>query len=639
MKITLKELIIKNFKGIKDLTVKFIGNETTISGANGKCKTSIYDAFTWLLFGKDSIDRKDFDIKNTDFPELNRQDHEVEGLFIIEDEEGSIERRFKRVYREKHVKKHGNTFTEFAGHETDYFVNDAPVKLKEYEQKVSDTISEDLAKLITNPLYFNNNLTWQQRREILSKMSDISTDAEIASGNKAYTSLLASLTDKTMKQYKDEIAAKKKKLKEELDAIPTRIDEVNKSKPEIEDYEALSSTLYNAAGNLQNIEEQISNSSAAVQGEMDRIAKLQAERFAKESKLREMRNAWETEKADFGRKKLFAVKSRINDVETKTAELAGIAVKITSINDKISTLQKTNESLREQFVKISEETPVFTETDMSCPACNQAYPSDKVEELRQQAEAKYNNAKLQRLEEIRRQGRENNVQIDTLRSDHDFSIKKEQSLREEITSLNVKEDEEAAPQQPKEIEALRVELDGIVIPDAPVVDTAALKEQKESMLLEIDTLKKRLATQDQITAARKRVEELEARERDLAQQIASFDKIENTIQEFTKVKIAAIEKSVNSLFKMVRFKMYDTQINGGEVEACYAVVGNTPVNSQSHAEQVNAGLDIINSLCNYYNLYAPIFIDNRESVNTIPELKSQVINLVVTPPGTPLTIS
>ena len=60
--IKLKKLILENFKGIKELKIDF-SNVTNIFGDNGVGKTTIFDAFTWLMFGKDSTDKKDFSIQ------------------------------------------------------------------------------------------------------------------------------------------------------------------------------------------------------------------------------------------------------------------------------------------------------------------------------------------------------------------------------------------------------------------------------------------------------------------------------------------------------------------------------------------------------------------------------------------------
>ena len=53
MKITIKSIHIENFKGINMLDVNF-SVKTKISGQNAVGKTTIFDAFTWLLFNKNS---------------------------------------------------------------------------------------------------------------------------------------------------------------------------------------------------------------------------------------------------------------------------------------------------------------------------------------------------------------------------------------------------------------------------------------------------------------------------------------------------------------------------------------------------------------------------------------------------------
>lgn len=53
MRMTIERMHIQNFKGIRDLEIDF-GAVTRISGMNGTGKTTIPDAFSWVLFNKDS---------------------------------------------------------------------------------------------------------------------------------------------------------------------------------------------------------------------------------------------------------------------------------------------------------------------------------------------------------------------------------------------------------------------------------------------------------------------------------------------------------------------------------------------------------------------------------------------------------
>jgi len=115
----LLKLKLKNFKGIKNLDLKANGHDLNIYGDNATGKTTILDAFMWLLFDKDSQNRSDFAIKTLtkDGEPIHHLDHEVEGTFEIDGE--TIE--FKKVYREKWTKKRGSAVEEFSGHEVDHF--------------------------------------------------------------------------------------------------------------------------------------------------------------------------------------------------------------------------------------------------------------------------------------------------------------------------------------------------------------------------------------------------------------------------------------------------------------------------------------------------------------------------------------
>ena len=66
MDIRLKSLTLLNFKGVRNQHIEFDATETTLLGENGTGKTTVFDAFWWLFFGKDSTGRKDFEIKTLD---------------------------------------------------------------------------------------------------------------------------------------------------------------------------------------------------------------------------------------------------------------------------------------------------------------------------------------------------------------------------------------------------------------------------------------------------------------------------------------------------------------------------------------------------------------------------------------------
>ena len=169
MEIKIYNLKLKNFKGIKDLEIVFDGKDTNIYGRNATGKTTIFDAFKWLFFDKDSNDRKDFNIKTLDEKNnpIHYLEHEVEATLIIDGQDMN----FKKMLKEKWIKKRGQEQQEFSGHETNYWIDEVPIKKKDYEEKINSIIPESLFKLITDPLFFNNQMSWKERRELLINIS------------------------------------------------------------------------------------------------------------------------------------------------------------------------------------------------------------------------------------------------------------------------------------------------------------------------------------------------------------------------------------------------------------------------------------------------------------------------------------
>ena len=101
------------------------------------------------------------------------------------------------------------------------------------------------------------------------------------------------------------------------------------------------------------------------------------------------------------------------------------------------------------------------------------------------------------------------------------------------------------------------------------------------------------------------------------------------IEQFTMLKVNAIEEKVNKLFPSVKFKLFETQINGGIKETCQTLINGVPFSAANNAAQIQSGMEIIDVLSNHYGKVLPIWIDNAESVTTFPAVKSQLIKLYV----------
>ena len=228
-----------NFKGEKERTTVFNDGQTFIYGANGTGKSRHYDAFLWLLFGKDAQDRQDYEIKTVVNGEpFHKVDSSVRGEFTVDGEKLTM----KRTLVEDWVKPRGQSEQVFKGNHTDYEWNGVPVSATEYKQKVRDIIDDSAFKMLSNPEYFAS-LPWQNQREILFSMADVPDDVEVARSEKSLSSLIGKITGKSVQDYRNELLANKKRLNQELSGIQPRIDQTVKMIPEADDFSAIENRM------------------------------------------------------------------------------------------------------------------------------------------------------------------------------------------------------------------------------------------------------------------------------------------------------------------------------------------------------------------------------------------------------------
>lgn len=666
--VQLKRLSLLNFKGIRNLSIDF-DNNTNIFGDNGTGKTTIFDSILWLLFGKDSTDRKDFELKTLDSENnvIPKIDHEVEGDFLVNSEPV----RLKRVFREKWVKTKGALESEFSGNETLYYWNDVPMSQKQYNEKVGEIIDEKVFKLITSPTAFNA-LKWQDRRDVLVKIAGEVSDADLAAGNEEYIALVGQLTNKSLEEYKKQIAATIKKAKDDIKMIPTRIDEVERSKPDSVNAEEINAEIKAKESQIENIENQLLDKSKAFDEVINQRNANQDEIFKISRKVNlivfEIAERAKNE-ANSGDSKADQILKQIND--KKTNELQPAEQKIVrlksekvTLENNISNYEKSIKEKRELWEVENAKNFIFSEDNAVCPCCERALDASTIENQKAELQTKFNANKKSILDGINADGKaisekknnaiaelsEVNLRIESGESfissvkesitvlESDFESAKTNSetkvsvedLIEKYTAENTE-----LPDLKSQIATLEAKV--FELPDANANND--LRTQKQTINSEIQVLRDSLKANDQIKAADVRIAELQKEESMLAQSIADVEKTQFVIENFIKLKIDTIEDRINEKFSFVKFRLFKTQINGGVEECCDALINGVPFSDANTASKINAGIDIINSLCEFYNVSAPIIIDNRESIVKLIESPSQIINLFVSPEDKKLRIA
>ena len=656
-RITLLSMDIQNFKGCTGRTIDF-ADKTKICGANATGKTTIFDAFTFLLFNRDSLGSADFDIRplDADGKMIDNIEISVKARISVDDEEFEL----KKVQKQKWVKKRGTDTREFQGNVNEFEINGYPKSQKEFKEFISEIVDEDVFNLITNPTAFNA-LAWKKQREILMKFVESFSDVQIAEsfGDK-YTKLIPELkmasTDDILKKY----TKTKNVLNKEMVEIPARIDEVSKQLV-IADVGALEVEKAAKEVALQKVEEEISGSD----GKREEINAKRGEVLNLKFKLSEIQN---TE----NQKLLYSSRDIRNELSDKEITLNKIKREIANKADEIQEAHRKYELQEREKNRLLVEwksekakaypalTPLEPLTDDSfiCPTCGQALPEEVKQkriadyEARKTAyESKYAKDKAE-FEETRAK---NLKQIETdgksAAESRDKFKALEDSLRKEVDVLNIK-----LAESQKNYDIVKKAVDGIpkvadVSKNAEYLATtekiSALEKEIEEMSKDTSSMElkaKRDILKDEIseitvkiaaadnTKVKERIAELEAEQKEVGQKIANQEMMIDLTENFIRTKMNMISEKINGMFKIVSFKMFAEQINGGLKETCECTVNGVPLSSLNNGHRIVAGLDIIHSLSKLYGVSCPIFVDNAESINdfNVPEMDAQMIYLTVT---------
>jgi chromosome segregation ATPase len=658
-KVTVKQMTLVNFKGIKSLTVDF-GQVTEISGANATGKSTIADAFNWVLFGKDTAGNSDskFGIKTVDASGkiIEKIDHEVTAILEVKGE--SIELR--RVLSENWVTARGKAEPELKGNSTAYFYNGVPLKESEYKAKIGAIIDEDLFRMLTNPLHFPR-LDWQVQREMLLRIAGGITLEEIAKDREEFSVLLSQLSGKSLQEYKTEISARKKKIKEALDLIPARIDEVRRATPESPDYAMLNRQRLEFEGGIAGIDKAIQSAAEATRQEYEAQNKLQSEINTQKGIQQEVlfkaqqkavKTAYEKNavrndaeaKRDALQKELGNLTaSAKKDIELLQSDYQKNILQTGEYNRKVQTLRNQWEAENEKE---------YSDSD-NCPTCGQLLPEDK----RKGKRILFDEAKAKELKRITDEGIELNNKIHAFEKDNE-RIKEDlgeerakvEKCQSEI-SVEIQTMEKVLNDNPPV--PVDTEVKGENLPDWNAAESrikelsealnnrraainsngnSDLTAKKRELQAQLDDIKKQLALKDVIEANEKRKSELLKEEKELAQQKADLEKQEFTADALVKKQMNEVERRVNMKFSLVKFKMFSQQLNGGEKPDCILVSAETGAKfmDTNNADKINIGLDIINTLCEFNGVCAPIFVDNAEGINQLLPVNSQLVKLIVT---------
>jgi len=628
------KLVMKNFKGLSDFIIEPRGETVELFGDNGTGKTTIADAFFWLLFGKDSLNSAQFEIKplGADGKPKTNIDVSVEGVFQFDGKQITL----KKVYYEKYTKKRGSASKEFTGHTTDYFIDGVPTKKKEFDDTVKTIAEEQTFRLLTNPRYFNEVMTWQKRRALLLEICGNITDADVIDANEDLADLAGVLNGRNIDDHKKIIKARKTKINEELKALPIRIDEANNSFVKARGEKTVKSALAGINERLKEKNAELINleNGGGIASREKELAEIDAKRIRIESEIsRENRKA----KDDHDD----AVEECRRAVDALDRVLEGEKGKLNRIEKEIAALEKQIADKRDEFFKVDAETFDTDEIVTICPTCGQDIPENQIEEARKNARAAFNQQQADRKRNINNAGKAVSSELKASRLDREKALAGIESTEKALAKAkaNLKKAEEEPikqaefPPAHKEMAdrtiTLQTEIDGIK--DGNSVAVESLKAE----IGEIESQKAKLDTEilqiEENSKIDERIKKYMADEKRLA---AEYERLEcelNLCEDFIRAKVSMLETSINEKFDLARFKLFDEQINGGLAECCEVTVDGVPYGSLNNAMRINVGLSICEVVAAHHGRDFPIFVDNAEAVTDLYQTSAQQIRLFVSP--------
>lgn len=667
MKLKIRSLHMENFKGIKSLDVNF-SNKTSIKGQNAAGKTTIFDAFTWLLFNKNSAGEEKFNVRPLD-KDGNRIDNVEIKVVAVLDVDGK-EMELSKIQKQNWVKKRGTDTVTLQGNVNSFEIDGYPKSEADFKAYVSGLAqSEDMFKMLTNPQYFSS-LKWKDQRDILMRLATDVSDVELAQTDAKYAPLLGELekapsTDDIRAKFSKALSGWKKKQAE----IPVRIDEAEKSKVDVDvaEQELAKVDLVrriaecgkkmenagSALGDLRSKEMQLQFDMSGMEQTMNR--ELSNKRSIMDAELRDCKNELEH----------FAVTISLKEKQIFDNEK--------TITDADAERKKLGEQYNSEKAKAFDETPylfdeskwIFDESTTVCSLCGQKLPADKIEQLKTdfeerktkaKADAKrklndsksdfitqkesnleeikaYGFAKKNLIEELTKKNADLNTEIDALKKQEQDAIAKKEELSKQLSEIpseaDYSQNEEYAELKARHDEVL-AEIENLKAngEDAAVETLKSEKEELQARLYEVNSTIAKASMNVEID---ERIGQLQEEQKEIGQKVADQEQILYLLEEFIRFKLDKVSESINSHFKTVNFKLFEMQLNGGMKDCCECTVNGVPYSTLNSGHRIVAGLDIIRSLSELYGVSVPIFVDNAESLNefNVPDMDAQLILLSV----------
>lgn len=601
---------------------------TCIEGRNKSGKSTIFNAWLWLMLGVDEQGRANYKIFNdkTEATPENSAPAVVECSLSID----GLEYVFKKEARIGWVRRRGKSEYERAGTDSyKYYMDGIEVNASDYKDKVETLLapSEQL-KIMLNLRYFQT-LDWKEIRKMLEPMAGAISFADFHGD---YGIIEQDLEKYNIEELKKVYSSKKKEIGKATDSLPIAIDTLKSHLPSALPPGEAQETISRCDDEYAAFIEDMKGAKSSIQPYIDK----------RDRELGEINRLMEDYKAAEG----IYVKGWLAELSRLTAELdkainENKRVEQSNRNkekeekrlrDKICAKEEELESLRsyrETLLRKNKETKAMTFEADKCPYCGQSLPECRLEEQR----SKFNEEKERKRSAILAEGKANNVKISACEAeiaelngrlaDIDKSplpIKDTKDMEDEISAYKAKfvEYGETAEGSAK---LACIEEKKAALTCIPRMDDSALQEKGREILSRKNEAVRMLTLERERD---RQLQEVASLERDLRSNMAEAALIEAKmlkLKEYEQERAELVNERVSSFFDYISIKMSEQNKSGEYVPSCIIVDGEG-VNSlvTNNASRIMCGFHLSLGFQKFLGVSVPMFIDNAESITDHKEL-------------------
>ena len=649
-KIIFKSLSLLNFKGIRNLHVSFGENLTVISGRNAAGKTSIADAIMWVLFdvGYDGnkLEPKTFDKNHEIIKEIP---HEAELTLLVDGDQIVLKRSLSDAWKGD---KCTNTYK--------YYVDGDVTTAGDFKKIVENICPDSVFRRISSATNFCS-LPWQKQRELLESLADQYTSQDITQGDERFDFVVEELKKKSIADLIHHIKYKRKEVQKQLDSVPVRLAELNKSLPEAQDWDALSAEKTKLNDKLV----ELANKMQAIRiGGADKVRYdgiLKKIEFAEKRKRNMEQGAMNlaTEQATKHQSDVIttniAVKKAQSLVDDLKATMRGYTESEIHAKDKKEECERKVVDINNRLDELSKSRWSWNAEDGICPHCGQPLPAEDVERIKKESKDRFNERKSNASKKIQEEF--NGIQqeytdakniLEKLDNDRMVTtnqlVKANKTLKEaEFKKLEVDAEKpktyeqilaekEEYQQVVKEIADLQAELDEpSARSDENTEMLVGLEKEREPIGIRYNEVLELLATKETYDRISELIEKAKQDKESYQNQLDELDEKLDLANEYNKKSCQLLEENVNGHFSYVKWSMFTQDLDGNMKPYCECYHDGVPYSRLNGAAKVNAGIDIANTFSRFYQVSAPMVLDECESVNDpIYSGEQQQIRLKVT---------